>query len=177
MKRPRRSQWIWLLLLAGCASTGPILAWQTDEATYFETRRIDTGIRLGTGGYGSGTPVYLVAQVRCPGGDCEMAMVAFRLVTGSDAVPVYLERRDLVLTADGVSWRWEDVQDPRYATERTPVRGLLVQVQTNPQVLRQVAEAQQVTGSVGGFSFRLGYTERAALRALMARLEAALQDS
>jgi hypothetical protein len=103
--------------------------------------------------------------------------VELRLVTGSDAVPVYLERRDLALTADGVSWRWEGAQDPRYATERTPVRGLLVQVQTSPQVLRQLAEAQQVTGSVGGLSFRLGYSERAALRALVARLEAALQDA
>ncbi|BBM73652.1 hypothetical protein [Rhodothermus marinus] len=172
-----RLRWLWVLLLVGCASTGPVREWQTDEAAYFETRRIDTGLRLGTGGYGSGTPVYLVAQVRCPGGDCEMATVELRLVTGSDAVPVYLERRDLVLNADGASWRWESAQDPRYAPESTPVRGLLVQVQTNPQVLRQLAEAQQVTGSVGGLSFRLGYTERAALRALVARLEAALQGS
>lgn len=167
-------------LLPGCAS-GPSVSTNYDaseDATTYRTRSVSlSGLNIGSG-YGTGAHVQVRALASCSGQECVPKDVVFVFqVSGSS--DLRMENRAVELTADGKRFRSER-QEPdidRTLEDIDHASGNLASLQLSFDEFRRIAEAEEVSGSLGSSSFSLSYERRSTFRTLVQEVQGEPQPS
>lgn len=167
-------------LLSGCVSAPPVSTnYDASEGvTTYRTRAVAlSGLEIGSG-LGRGARVQMRALASCPGPECTPQNVVFVFkVSGSS--DLRMENRTVELIADGKRFRSEreepdvdqTIEDVDYAS------GTLTSVQLTFNEFRTVAEAGEVSGSLGSSRFSLGYERRSPFRTLVREVRGESQPS
>lgn len=156
--------------LVGCASTGPISTSYDAEAnvTEYESNPITIpGTSMG-GNYGSSSSIQVWAEAQCRGQSCKPNRVTlyFQMSGGSS---VRMENRAVELVANGQTYgssrpEQEDVLD---TSETASALGIVAVMEMPFEDFRTVAEASELTGSIGSSGFSLSMNQRGPFQALV----------
>lgn len=157
------------LLASGCTSTGLV---DTDydaqqNRTAYESDAIGVpGMSWGSG-YGSSKSLEVRAEAECQGRECrpDRVRLVFQ-VSGSGRVR--MENRNVELVANGQKFgsarRTGDVRD---TYDEAAAMGVIATMEMPFRDFRTIAEAEEVTGSVGTSGFTLSYSRRGPFQALV----------
>lgn len=167
-------------LLPGCAS-GPSVSTNYDASegvTTYRTRSVAlSGLNIGSG-YGTGAQVQVRALASCTGQDCAPKDVVF-LFQVSGSSDLRMENRNVELIADGKRFRSErqDSEINRTLEDIDHASGNLATLQLSFDEFRRVAEAEEVSGSLGSSRFSLSYESRSTFRSLVQEVQGEPQPS
>lgn len=159
-----------MLLLGGCAVTEPVIVSYdaSQNATSYETRSLTISTsRSNALGLQGRQLLTMRAAAACMGRDCvpdEILLVFAN--AGENETALYYE--PLEIEADDENYTWTDLLDREEAERISP--GDFLRVPIARRDFERLAQAQEVTGSLGETPFRLSYDERAPFRELMLQL-------
>lgn len=160
-------------VLSGCASSKPPVTAQYDgtrNETTYETRRISLGPMFQGSGLSAGTRVYLRAFGDCRGQSCQPREAWLAFVSEGGNTDLRIANRAVTITADGEKHRWQPKDYELQAQNTSPLLGEIVRVSLDLETLRQIAMAEQVSGTLAQDSFRLSERQREPLRQLWERM-------
>lgn len=160
------------LLLAGCAtaSKGTLQGGYdaAKNATAYETRPIPLRMnRSNAMGLQGRQLVTLRAAAACLGRDCAPDEVLLVFSNDGDNETM-LNYETLILEADGDKHEWDGLLDRREAVRISP--GDFLRLPINRAAFEQIAQAQNVSGTLGGAPFRLSFDQRSPFRDLVLQL-------
>jgi len=163
---------VFLGLLAGCASGPPVTTdYDASEGvTTYETKSIPV-MNLQTGSaLGHRVQVSVRALSRCTGTECEPdeVMLVFQ-ASGSNNLRMENPSIELEAGYLDIDARSDDDKLAQRIYDVDQVTGTLASIVLSLEEFRQVAEADEVSGSVGSSQFHLDYDDRRAFRALTER--------
>lgn len=158
------------VFLGACTSTGLVqTSYDADRnQTEYTTDPISIpGMSWGSG-YGGSKSLEVRAEANCGGQTCEPDRVRLIFqVSGSGSMRI--ENRAVQVTANGQTFGSARQQDVRDATEEASALGVIATMELPFSDFRTIAEAEEVTGSVGSSTFSLQYSKRGPFQALVRR--------
>lgn len=154
-------------LLAGCATNrAPVsVHYRTNQnETVYRTVNIDLGPLFESGGLGQDPRVGMRGWATCPGENCQPreAWLSFSLQRAAKQMQLVSDR-SVTLRTDEEVYSWEQ---KNVVGSRAPTHGEIARIALGMDALKDVATAQNVTGTIGSEEFSLSREERAPLRAL-----------
>lgn len=163
-----------LLAISACATNESVRGgFDPDQfATAYETRSIALRMnRTNAMGLQGKQLVTLRAASACPGQDCLPQEVVLVFANAGDNETL-LNYETVTLTADEKEYSWEGLLD-RLEAARVPP-GDFLRLSLDREDFAQIANAEVVTGTLGGAPFRLPRDQRQPLRDLLQRMRAEL---
>lgn len=159
-----------VFLLGGCAAPEPVkVAYDaTSNATSYESRSLTISTnRSNALGLQGRQLLTMRAAAACLGRDCvpDEVLLVFANA-GENETALYYE--PLEIEADAANYTWTDLLDREEAERISP--GDFLRVPMDRSDFAQLAQAQEVRGSLGETPFRLSYDERAPFRELMLQM-------
>lgn len=157
------------IFVGACTSTG-LVRTSYDAGvnqTEYETDPISIPGMSWGGGYGGSKSLEVRAEADCTGQTCKPDRVRLIFqVSGSGSMRI--ENRSVQLTANGQTFgSARQRRDVRDATEEASALGVIATMEMPFSDFRTIAEAEEVTGSVGTSTFSLQYSKRGPFQALV----------
>lgn len=155
--------------LLGCQSSEPVQVQYENAETTYTTKNVRMSNVQGFSGLKQ--PRFeMFADATCRGSECrpDAYTLHFRADPGTGRIRI--ESTSVRLTADDQKITWDD-PFPLERGRVFEVRGQIVTVECTPEEFQTIAEAETVSGELGGLRFDLHYGNREPLRALVARVD------
>lgn len=168
------------VLLAGCATSRPPateLYKQAQNETVYRARAINLGTMFPTGGLSRDPSVALRSWATCSGENCQprRAWFSFEMRGGGGESRV-LSSRDVQIRTEGNVHEWPE--ERQRTTGESDLAGSgstgeLVRIRMSLSTLRDIAQSQRMSGTLGDEEFSLSYEERAPLRSMLEKASGA----
>lgn len=154
---------------SGCTSTGLVNTNYDAQQnrTAYETDPIGIPGMSWSSGYGSSNSLEVWAEADCQGQQCrpDRVRLVFQL-SGSSSLR--MENRNVELVANGQKFgSAREMGDVRDTDEEAAAMGVIATMEMPFDDFRTIAEAEEVTGSVGTSGFTLSYSKRGPFQALV----------